>query len=499
MGLIAFWGRQTWVLLRALFILAVLVALFIFYKIYSYEQLDDAMHLEQKHNYLSLLAKTQAASPQHQQPNIVFILYDDLGYADIGAGAGTGTGTGNNTMIKTPNIDQLAANGVMLSDFHSPAPVCTPSRAGYLTGRLPARAGLPNVVFPTGDIKAQISLLLDRNETNIRLPAEEITLADILGASGYRTGMVGKWHMGDRSPSLPNDMGFDEYYGALYSNDMTPFAFYRNYDIAVAAPVDQTRMTQLYTDEATRFIQQDSEQPFFLYFAHNFPHDPLWVRSERSGNSDAGLFGDVLEEIDDSVGDIVEALRDSGELDNTLIIISSDNGPWFLGDAGNQRGRKGNTFEGGMRVPFIAHWPGNIAPGRVETTMAMGTDLVPTVLDLLNLPAPTDRELDGKSILKVLKTGGRAPHNYLYYYDGDTLFAARDQRFKYRGAAGVIYSTDQMPVGMSIPQKEWLFDLEGDPRESYDTSDRHPDHLIRLRQAFNAKVNEMEANPRGWR
>lgn len=324
-------------------------------------------------------------------------------------------------------------------------------------------------------------------------------MADLLKAAGYATGMVGKWHLGDRSPSLPNDMGFDSYFGALYSNDMEPFALYANGEIAVEAPADQRYLTERYTEAATRFIEQHVQEPFFLYFAHNFPHDPLSVRDERSGTSMAGLYGDVLEEIDDSVGSIVRALEHTGNLDNTLIIITSDNGPWFLGDAGDQRGRKGNTFEGGMRVPFIVHWPAAIKGGRKEHAMAMGTDLLPTVLDLLQLPPPPDRLLDGRSILKVLTQGGPSPHDYLYYYDGETLFAVRDQRFKYRGPAGVFYSTDQSPVGGALPQKEWLFDLAGDRRESYDTSDRNPDDLARLRTAFEARNREMADNLRGWK
>ena len=172
--------------------------------------------------------------------------------------------------------------------------------------------------------------------------------------------------------------------------------------------------------------------------------------------------------------------------------------PWFLGNAGDQRGRKGNTFEGGMRVPFIAHWPAAITPGRVEPAMAMGTDLVPTILDILRLPAPSDRILDGRSILNVLTSSAPSPHEFIYYYDGEVLFAARNQRFKYRGAAGVFYSTDQMPIGASVAQKEWLFDLDNDPRESYDTSTRHPSELKILRQAFEDKLQEMEENPRGW-
>lgn len=483
------WNRVT-AALSTLLLLTVLIALFLGYRLFTAGQSDNEARLDSKREYLAQIRQQQVT--RGAAPNIVFILYDDMGYGDIGAGAR------GNTMIATPNINRLAADGVVLTDFHSPAPVCTPSRAGYLTGRLAPRAGLPNVVFPTESTKALLFSTLAAPDANVRLPAEEITLADLLSAAGYATGMVGKWHMGDRSPSLPNDMGFDSYYGALYSNDMEPFALYANREIAVEAPADQRYLTERYTEAATTFIEQHAQQPFFLYFAHNFPHDPLYVRDARSGRSRAGLYGDVLEEIDDSVGAIVSVLEKTGNLDNTLIIITSDNGPWFLGDAGSQRGRKGNTFEGGMRVPFIAHWPSAIAPGRTEQAMAMGTDLLPTVLELLQLPAPSDRQLDGRSILELLTQGGPSPHDYLYYYDGETLFAVRDQRFKYRGPAGVFYGTDQMPAAGAIPQKEWLFDLAGDPRESYDTSDHNPEKLAQLRSAFEAKQKDMADNKRGW-
>jgi arylsulfatase A-like enzyme len=491
MKILAFlWHRITAALSTVLFLL-VLLALVVGYRIMTSGQVDDATRLAGKRDYLAQISR-QGIS-QGRAPNIIFILYDDLGYGDLGAGAV------GNTMIATPNIDRLAAGGVVLSDFHSPSPVCTPSRTGYLTGRLAPRAGLPNLVFPTGSTKDDIFHALANPHGTVRLPAEEITLADLLKAAGYATGMVGKWHLGDRSPSLPNDMGFDSYFGALYSNDMEPFALYANREVAFEAPADQRYLTERYTEAATEFITQHAREPFFLYFAHNFPHDPLSVREERSGKSQAGLYGDVMEEVDEGVGAIIATLERTGNLDNTLIIISSDNGPWFLGDAGNQRGRKGNTFEGGMRVPFIAHWPAAIPAGRTEPAMAMGIDLLPTVLDLLQLPPPQDRLLDGRSILPVLTQGGPSPHDYLYYYDGEVLFAVRDQRFKYRGPAGVLYGTDQLPVGVAMPKKEWLFDLAGDPRESYDTSDRNRDELARLRTTFEAKNREMADNLRGWK
>ncbi len=488
MKLVRFLWRTTLSFLSTVLIAVLLLGLFFVYRISGPEQLDDNFRISQKQTYLESLAPT--AEDIAPRPNIILILYDDLGYGDIGVGA--------SGLIKTPNIDQLAAQGISLTDFHSPAPVCTPSRAGFLTGRLAPRAGLFNVVFPSGSTEELFFSRLPNPDNNTRLPADEITLAEVLKAAGYTTGMVGKWHLGDRSPSLPNDLGFDSYYGALYSNDMEPFAFYRNREISVQAPVDQRKMSELYTREATSFIESNADQPFFLYFAHNFPHRPLFVRQERSGQSAGGLYGDVLEELDDGIGHIVASLEETGNLDNTLLIITSDNGPWYIGDAGDHRGRKGNTFEGGMRVPFIAHWPEQMSGGRTEAAMAMGIDLLPTVLEILQLPQPTDRILDGTSIRDVLLNGGPTPHDYLYYYDGDVLFAVRDQRFKYRGPAGVMFFTDQMPIGITAPQAEWLFDLEVDPRESYNASDRYPQELARLRRAFQAKVAEMEGNQRGW-
>jgi arylsulfatase A-like enzyme len=477
--------------LTVVILLLVLATGFAAFRYLGGEPVDDEIHVAAKQEYLARIERSRPSL--ENAPNVVLFLYDDMGYGDIGAGAG------GSSAIDTPNIDALARAGVVLTDFYSPAPTCTPSRAGFLTGRLPARAGLPYVVFPSGTAKGVLFGRILNPQANNRLPAEEITLADLFGAAGYATGMIGKWHLGDTSPSLPNDMGFDSFYGSLYSNDMQPFALYRDEAIAVEAPVDQRRLTELYTAEAISFIESHAQDNFFLYFAHNFPHDPLFVRAELSGRSDAGLYGDVLEEIDDSIGEIVTTLERTGNLDNTLIIISSDNGPWFLGDAGDHRGRKGNTFEGGMRVPFIAHWPAAIPADRVETAMAMGIDLLPTMLDILQLTGPEDRALDGRSLLDVLTAGADSPHDYVYYYDGETLFAVRDQRFKYRGSAGVFYATDAMPVAAAMAQKEWLFDLQKDPRESYDTSDRHPEDLKRLRGVFAAKIAEMQANKRGWR
>jgi arylsulfatase A-like enzyme len=362
---------------------------------------------------------------------------------------------------------------------------------------VPPRAGLPNVVFPTGD-KLRMTYIMSGEY--VRLPAEDITLAEMLMASGYRTAMIGKWHMGDRSPSLPNDMGFDQYVGARYSNDMTPFALYRDNEVEVEAPVDQTTMDTIYTREAVSFLAQqgDAEQPFFLYFAHNFPHVPLFTAEDRAGTSEAGLYGDVVEALDAGVVQIVAQLEQNGQLDNTIIIISSDNGPWWQGDASAVRGRKDNTWEGGMRVPFIVHWPAGLGGSRQIDGIAMGTDLVPTIADWLQLPLPQDRIIDGKSIAPMLASGGATPHEYLYYFAKEKVAAVRNQTHKYLDERSLTYAP--MDSGLALTQKHgpWLIDMRVDDREAYDTSLHDPETARVMEQALAAKTEEMKGNMRGW-
>ncbi len=471
------------VILLAALILAAYAAV----KIKLFEQQDDEVGLAGKREYLRAVATISEAQPE-PRPNIVFVLYDDLGYGDLGAYG--------NIAIKTPRIDEIAEKGVRLTGFYSPAAVCTPARAGYLTGRLPPRAGVTSVYFPDKHPAGYKNKVFS---DTIRMPAEEITMADILKAAGYQTGMVGKWHLGDIAPSLPNDFGFDSFYGALYSNDMEPFAWYRNRKIDVSAPADQTRMTEVYTSEATRFINNSAKQrqPFFLYFAHNFPHIPLHVRSSRLGQSDAGLYGDVMEEADSGLGAIVDALKTAGVLDNTIIIITSDNGPWYEGDPGNLRGRKSQTLEGGMRVPFIAWWPGKIEGGRTLEGLSMGTDLLPTIVDWLKLPLPGDRIIDGRSIAGMLSGKQDSPHDYLYYFSGNKLKAVRDHRFKFQQEREFYYGIYSL-IGLN-KKSNWLFDMKSDPRESYEVSDRHPNERARMQTVFDIKAEELNTNPRGWK
>ena len=475
-------------LLLALPVLAVISAIvYVSVKIATYEQLDDAAHMAAKADYLASIAR---AAPQNA-PDLVIILFDDLGYGDVGF-------TGNQ-MIATPHMDKLAANGLVLENYYAPAPVCSPSRAAMLTGRMAPRAGLTHVPFPSGTIFDRLNRFFGNP---VRLPREEILIADILHAVGYETAMVGKWHMGDHAGSVPTQFGFQRFFGTYYSNDMNPFTLVRGTadageQISHAAPVDQTALNPLYAEAAERFIAEAAgDKPLFLYFAHNFPHVPLYAAPSEKGRSDAGLYGDVVQGLDDTVGHIVAALKKRGRLDNTLILITSDNGPWWEG-RGVGRGRKGVSFEGGIRVPFIAHWPQQIKPARSEA-LAMGTDLLPTMLDELNLPLPPDRMIDGKSLAATLR-GGPSPHEVLYHYAAGTLMAVRSATHKYRDRKAVAYPTD--PVRLPIWQAHgpWLFDTRADSQEAYDISMKHPALAARMKALLDAKNAEMEKNPRGWK
>ena len=475
-------------LLLALPVLAVISAIvYVSVKIATYEQLDDAAHMAAKADYLASIART---APQNA-PDLVIILFDDLGYGDVGF-------TGNQ-MIATPHMDKLAANGLVLENYYAPAPVCSPSRAAMLTGRMAPRAGLTHVPFPSGTIFDRLNRFFGNP---VRLPREEILIADILHAVGYETAMVGKWHMGDHAGSVPTQFGFQRFFGTYYSNDMNPFTLVRGTadageQISHAAPVDQTALNPLYAEAAERFIAEAAgDKPLFLYFAHNFPHVPLYAAPSEKGRSDAGLYGDVVQGLDDTVGHIVAALKKRGRLDNTLILITSDNGPWWEG-RGVGRGRKGVSFEGGIRVPFIAHWPQQIKPARSEA-LAMGTDLLPTMLDELNLPLPPDRMIDGKSLAATLR-GGPSPHEVLYHYAAGTLMAVRSATHKYRDRKAVAYPTD--PVRLPIWQAHgpWLFDMRADSQEAYDITMKHPALAARMKALLDAKNAEMEKNPRGWK
>ena len=451
---------------------------------------DDAAHVATKARYLERLAALAPAQRERKRPNVLIVYYDDLGFGDFGF-------TGSKA-IRTPNIDALAKEGVVLSNYHSPSPVCSPSRAGLLTGRLPPRAGVPSVLRPSDD---PMRLANYAASSSNRLPAEEITLADALKADGYHTALVGKWHLGDELPSLPNDLGFESFYGSLYSVDMKEFAIWRDGKVAVAAPADKTKVDALYTNEVVRLVQQGqtSGDPFFIYFAHNYPHIPFDVPPEERGRSAGGLYGDVIEVLDDGIGKIVTALKANGQYDNTILIVTSDNGPWFEGSPGKYRGRKGQTFEGGQHVPFLIHWPDGLEGGRDLDTMAMGTDILPTLFDWIGLPLPADRTIDGASLAGTLDGKAAAPRRYTYFYSGNDLLAVSDGRFKYHPRQPYSYIISGISFGFPIPQGPWLFDLQVDPDESYDVSMKYPKVAANLKAALEARRKVDETNLRGWK
>ena len=480
---------------------AALVALLAFFAIVvwlglrdaTYAQRDDEVALVRKRAELAWMheqARSVSPSPA-RRPNVVLILFDDLGLGDVGAYG--------SRALETPRIDRLAREGALFETFYAPAPYCTPSRAGFLTGRWPIRTTLTQVVFPRGHPIHHVHRISGQP---IRLPADEILLPEALRAAGYATGMVGKWHLGDESPSLPNELGFDDYYGVLHSNDMAPLPLWRDREIAEPHPIDQRLLTPRYTDEAVAWIERHAEGPFFLHFAHSFPHIPLHATPEQAGQSDAGLYGDVVADLDASVGRIVDALARLGIDDETLVLVTSDNGPWFEGSAGAVRGRKNEVFEGGMRVPFIAWWPGRISPRRVAAPAA-GVDVLPTLLGLAGVPLPRDRAIDGVDLAPVLfeETGeARLAERPIYYFSGDALLAVRIGRWKLHARHGVFGGTPgHLPIAPLLPQGPWLFDLARDPDESYDVHERHPDAFARLDEVRTAFERELAEQPRGWR
>ena len=401
-------------------------------------------------------------------PNVVILVADDLGYGDLGS-------YGHPT-IRTSHLDRMAAEGIKLSQFYA-APVCTPSRAALLTGRLPIRSGLNDVLFPTS--KGGIS-------------NDEITLAEALKTRGYATSCIGKWHLGHLPPYLPTRHGFDHYFGIPYSNDMDvhksghpPIPLFRDETI-IEQPVVQETLTLRYTREALSFIRNHrataAAQPFFLYLAYTSAHIPLHASKAFSGKSPRGSFGDAVEEIDWSVGQILAALRNEGLAASTLVVFTSDNGPWLSqklegGSAGLLREGKGSTWEGGVRVPCLAWWPGTITAGRTALDLASELDLFTTCLDLAGAKIPEDRPIDGVSLAPLLRGTGPSPRTHLFYYRGAELFAARLGPWK------VHLKTVDPASGKETAQSHnppLLFHLLTDPSEQFNVADRHADVLAQI-------------------
>jgi len=391
----------------------------------------------------------------------------------------------------------MAAEGLLFKNAYSPSPYCSASRAGLMTGRYAVRSGLDHVLQVP---RSWQDNMLRFGGLNRRLPAEEITLAEVLRAAGYATAIVGKWHLGDQSPSLPTDMGFDSFYGLLFSNDQGKPKVWDDREIVERHPIDQTTLTRRYTERAVAFIEEQQERPFFLYLPHTFPHIPLRVGEDRLGTSAAGLYGDVVEELDWSTGEVLDALERTGVARNTLVVVSSDNGPWFQGSPGGVRGRKFDVFEGGMRVPFLVRWPERIRPGGVDEDPMVAIDLFPTILELLGVPPPPDRVIDGTSFVQRFGRGESVPRGPVWFHQVGHLRAVREGRFKYHDRHRVPFGNPpDFALGVSTLRGPWLFDLELDPDESYDVSERHPETLARMGKMLEARLQEMEDNRRGWR
>lgn len=439
----------------------------------------------------------QAQSDQF--PNFVIIFADDLGYGDLSC-------FGNPT-IKTPHLDQMAAEGQKWTQFYVASPVCTPSRAGLMTGRYPIRNGMTSakrvVLFP---------------DSNGGLPAEEVTIAEVLKQRDYATAAIGKWHLGHLPQFLPTTQGFDYYWGIPYSNDMdflkgSP-GYRKNahvdpnylteskyYNVPIIKgteeaerPADQLTYTRRCTEQAVGFIKQNKDKPFFLYLAHNQPHIPLFASEEFQGTSKRGLYGDVIQEIDWSVGQVMQAIREMELQEKTIVVFSSDNGPWLSfqthgGSAGPLRAGKGTTFEGGQRVPTIFWGPGYVKPGIVHE-MGSTLDLINTFASLSETQIPTDRTMDGYDLSSVLRGDDESPRKEFFYWTRADLYAVRQGPWKLH-----IKQREEVNYGKILEMtKPELYDVETDISEKYDKAGDMPDKVRELKTLMRQHQKSMTDN-----
>ncbi|WP_109829580.1 sulfatase family protein [Reichenbachiella versicolor] len=444
-------------------------------------------------------------------PNVIIIFADDLGYGDLKCFGGA-------KGYQTPSLDKMAAEGMKFTDFSVSNPICTPSRAALLTGRYPHRWGYKGGVFFPRDTKG--------------MPQSEETIAEMLKAKGYKTAAVGKWHLGHKPEFLPTSQGFDEYFGIPYSNDMWhdgdapihkdakilegyTIEDYKSYtkdqmtkenikkyrdkvplvegEQVIEWPVDQTQLTKRYTDRAISFIQKNKKKPFFLYMAHTMPHTPLFASEQFKGKTERGLYGDVVEEIDWSVGQVLQAIKKAGIEKNTLVVFTSDNGPWLVkkqngGSAGDLRGGKMTTFEGGVRVPCIAQWKGMIPEGKVCKQHIASMDLLPTIATLAGVSLPNDRAIDGIDVSHILKGNFNQDTGREFYL---IAFNNRDMSirvgdWKYR--KGTPTNIPNKKLDLEIQ----LFNLKDDPNERNNLADQYPNKVKEMAALLDEKFAEIK-------
>ena len=409
-----------------------------------------------------------------QKPNIVYIFADDLGYGDLSCYGAKD--------INTPNIDQIAKQGIKFTEFYSASSVCSPSRAALLTGRYPQRMGINTVFF---------------SESFTGIPDTEITIPEILKEKGYATGIVGKWHLGHHYQYLPLQQGFDEYFGIPYSNDMESVVYMRGNEVE-SYKVKQQYITKTYTKEAQKFITKNKDNSFFLYIAHSMPHVPLYASEEFIGTSKRGLYGDVVQELDWSVGQILKSLREHGILENTLIVFSSDNGPWLAmkedgGSAGDLREGKTFTFDGGMKVPTVAMWKNRIPQGIINTEVASQMDWFPTIANITGSSIPKGLVIDGLDISKVLTDKGNRKNSDLLFLDGKQLQGYRSGQWKvklpYKGFRGNKWKQ------FVKAHDTLLFNLNTDPGEKNNLFEKYPEKAKEILKEMIEKYQDMGKLP----
>jgi arylsulfatase A-like enzyme len=458
----------------------------------------------------AMMMLTTSATAASDKPNVILIFADDLGYGDVGC-------FDKKCPFQTPNLDRMAAEGARLTSFYVPTPYCAPSRGTILTGRYPFRHSV--VRNPAPDV----------GESNFGLPASEITLAEQLKTAGYATAAYGKWHLGHKEKWLPRTQGFDEYFGILYSNDMFPVQLLRNESV-VEYPVVQATLTQRYTDLAIEFMQQNRDLPFFIYLPHAMPHKPLAASDNYYTPETRGdLYADVISELDAAVGRLLDQLKKLSLSNNTLVVFTSDNGPWYGGSTGGLRGMKGKTWEGGLRVPMIARMPGVIPAGIINDSPAATIDVFPTVCKLAGVAAPDDRVIDGRDILPLLQSdAASSPHDTIYGMQGSKLACIREGKWKLhvRSPGPLRFNNltpDQLanwedprgPDGVTLlapfeqpgptqhpglthgdrPKEMMLFDLDADRGEQRDVADQHPEVVKRLLANFKQTEAEVPTFP----